>query len=184
MSFQDWFKELCSNYVWFQPASMHHKPETFREVANKVYMQYLAAEVFPPIQEARKHVYNKLSLVPGDNVKIDWTKKALEKIEVEKTKEWQPVSWDKRAEYLRQVQAEIDKIDDKKIRPLFNGEAQENGQYDLPKPKAKCAPSAPIEVVEAHINKVHEARRKFYLERHPDATEEEIKTYINKFPEL
>lgn len=103
-NFNDWYTELTSNYVWFSPASMHHKPETFRSVANKVYMQYVAQEIFPPIQEARKHVYNKLALIPGDNKKVDWAKQALEKMDAEKKEEWVPVTPEKRAEYLNKVQ--------------------------------------------------------------------------------
>lgn len=111
-------------------------------------------------------------------------KPQLQQVEEKKMEDWKPVSWDKRAEYLKMVQAEIDRIDDKKIRPLLDGEAEANGQYDLPKPKAKCAPSAPVDVVLEHINKVNAARRKFYLERHPDATEEEVQAYIDKFDKI
>lgn len=163
---------------------MHHKPETFKAVANKVYMQYVASENFPPIQEARRHVYNKLVLVPGDKVKVDWVKKAIEETKKEEEKEWQPVSWDKRAEYLNQVQAEINKITDKRVRPLFNGEAEANGQCDPPKVKAKCVPSSPVEVVISHINKLTEARTKYFLERNPNATEKEIEAYLKNFPAI
>lgn len=180
--FSTWFAELCSNYVWFEPASQHHEPETFRQAANKVYMQYVAGEVFPPIQEARKHVFNVLGkIAPDKKPGKDWSKKALEKLDEQKKEEWQPVSWDKRAEYLKQVQAEIDKIDDRRIRPLLDGEADENGKDDPPKPKAKCAPSAPVEVIVSHINKLNDARRKYFLERNPDASEEEVNAYLEKF---
>lgn len=105
-TFEDWFKELCSNYVWFQPASMHHKPETFRAVANKVYMQYVAAEVFPPIQEARKHVYNKLvKEYPGDKVKIDWVKAALEKGVIQKEDVKPPLTGEERMKKLKEWDA-------------------------------------------------------------------------------
>ena len=184
MNFDVWFKELCDNYVWYNPASQHHKPETFQKVANAVYMQYVASERFPPIQEARRHVYNKLVLVPGDRKKVDWIKKALEKVDEQKKEEWKPVSWDKRAEYLQQVQDEIAKIGDRRIRPLLAGEAETNGQDDPPKPKAKCAPSAPVEVIVNHINKLNEARRKFFLERNPDASEDRIQAYLDKFDKI
>lgn len=182
-SFDSWYTELISNEIWSAPARMHHKEETFRRVANVVYMEYVAAEVFPPIQVARVYVFNKLGKILPDKQKVNWVEKSLEKLKEEK-KEWEPVSWEKRAEYLRQVQAEIDRIDDNKIRPLFEGEAETNGQYDLPKPKAKCAPSAPVEVIISHIDKVHAARRKYFLEKNPNATEEQIEDYLNKFPEL
>ena len=59
--------------------------------------------MFPPIQEARKHVYNKLvKEYPGDLPKIDWTKKALEKVEAEKKEEWVPVTGEERTKRLKE----------------------------------------------------------------------------------
>lgn len=184
-SFLDFFTDLTSDQIWFENASMYWKPETFEKCARQVWMQGVAEQVLKPIQECRKHVFNIVKNIPHDRIKKDWAAKALETLEIEKKEqEWKPVSWEKRAEYLKQVQAEIDKIDDKRIRPLFNGEAETNGQYDLPKPKAKCAPSAPVEVILEHIDKVNAARRKFYLEKNPGASEEEINAYIKKFKEI
>lgn len=106
-SFDSWFEDLISNYVWAEPAQMHHRPETFRKLAHKVYMQEVASGVFRPIQEARKHVYNIVCNTPGDAKKVDWAGKALKEMEQEKEKEWVPVSSEKRAEYLNQLQAII-----------------------------------------------------------------------------
>jgi hypothetical protein len=109
ISFPDFFKELCSNYVWFEPASSKHEPETFRQAANKVYMQYVASEVFPPIQEARKHVYNVLcKITPDKKVGRDWVTKALEKHEQENKEEWKPVSWEEGERRLAEFKALID----------------------------------------------------------------------------
>jgi hypothetical protein len=109
ISFPDWFKELCSNYVWYEPAIQHHEPETFRQAANKVYMQYVASEIFPPIQEARKHVYNVLCKIPPDKKVVkDWVTKALEKHEQEKQAEWIPVTGEERQRRLAEFKAIID----------------------------------------------------------------------------
>lgn len=181
--FETWYKELISDTMWYE-LLRHYKDETIKKAGGKVFAQLAADETirYRPVGENRKHVYNILCKNPGDKViKQEWIEKALKKIEPEKKEEWKPVSWDKRAEYLKMVQAEIDKIDNKKIRPLLDGEAEVNGQYDLPKPKAKCAPSAPVDVVLEHINKVKEARRKFYRDRNPNATDEEVQAYIDKF---
>lgn len=183
-SFDDFFTELTSDQLWHEQASMYHKPETFEKCARQVWMQGVADGVLKPIQECRKHVFNIVKNLPHDRQKVDWTKKALEKLESEKKEEWKPVSWEKRAEYLKQVQAEIDKVEDRKIRPLLAGEAELKGQYDPPKPSATCAPAAPIEVILEHIDKVNTARRKFYLEKNPGASEEDIQAYIDKFKTL
>jgi len=134
ISFSDWFKELCQNYVWFEPASSKHEPETFRQAANKVYMQYVASEVFPPIQEARKHVYNVLCKIPPDKkIGKDWVTKALEKHEQEKQAEWIPVTGEERQRRLAEFKALIDGL------PMMNNfprvtEVEKAGDILPPKP--------------------------------------------------
>lgn len=177
-NFDDWYTELTSNYVWFSPASLHHKPETFRSVANKVYMQYVAQEVFPPIQEARRHVYNKLALIPGDRPKIDWSKKALEQMDEQKKEDWKPVSEEKRAEYLNQIQEIIKGSTMMTAVPRasrMDQVAEAEGQW-LPK---KPAPYPQTSEQEAYVRKRHlEYVRLNYEPRTgaklPEWTDEEI----------
>lgn len=183
-SFDSFFTDLTSDQRHYELCQMHYRDETIKAAAWKIYALLVADETLQlrPMSQNRQHLYNLLCKNPPDKKKIDWTAKALEKLETEKKEEWKPVSWEKRAEYLKQVQAEIDRVaDEKRIRPLFSGEAETNGQFDPPKPKAKCAPSAPVEVILEHIDKVNTARRKFYLEKNPGASEEEIKEYLKKF---
>lgn len=184
LSFDEFFKDLCSNYVWFQPATMHHKPETFRSVANKVYMQYVAAESFPPIQEARRHVYNKLVLIPGDRPKgKDWYKIEEQKKEAEKAKEWVPVPEDVRQKKLAELKALVDSL------PMLNNfprtprtEEVENCDW-IPK-REKIEPRSEVQVLQVineHAEKVRTARRKYFLDAYPGASEEEIEAYLKKF---
>jgi hypothetical protein len=182
-TFDDWHKELISDYQWYSLLRMY-KEETIKKAAEKVFAQLVADKVVDlrPMSENRKHVYNIVTKNPGDKViKNDWVDKAIQDIDVQKKEEWKPVSWDKRAEYLKQVQAEIDKVEDRKIRPLLSGEAEKKGQYDPPKPNYTGEPARPLDVVIEHVNKVNAARRKFFLERKPDASEEEIEAYLQKF---
>lgn len=104
MTFESWFEKLISNHVWYGPASMSHRPETFKAICNKVYMDYLAGNCVKSIEECRRHVYNIVCKTPGDNKKIDWAAKALEKMDEEKKEEWVPVTPEKRTEYLNKVQ--------------------------------------------------------------------------------
>jgi hypothetical protein len=186
MNFDDWIKELISDYQWYSLLRMY-KEETIKKAAEKVFAQLVADKVVDirPMSENRKHVYNIVTKNPGDKeIRKDWYNVEKEKKEAEEKKEWEPVSWEKRAEYLKQVQAEIDKVEDRKIRPLLSGEAEKKGQYDPPKPNYTGEPSRPIDVVIEHVNKVNAARRKFFLERKPDASEEEIEAYLQKFKVL
>jgi hypothetical protein len=104
MSFDDWFKELVSDEIWASPAKMHHRPETFRKVANQVWMEYNATG-FPPIAEARRHVYYKIVKVPGDNQKVNWRQ-----AEPEKKEEWIPVTGEERQRRLFEYKKLIDSL--------------------------------------------------------------------------
>jgi hypothetical protein len=107
-NFEDFYKDLTSDERWFEQASIHHKPETFRKVAEQVYTLGLSDRdnfEIVPLREHRNHVVNKLNKITPDKVKINWVEKALEKQKVEqKEKEAPPVSWEKRAEYLNKIQ--------------------------------------------------------------------------------
>lgn len=109
MTFDKWFYELTSNYVWAQPAMLHHKPETFRQLANKVYMDFLAGNGVKSMEDCRRHVYNLVCKTPGDNKKVDWVGKALEKLEVKK-EEWIPVTGEERQRRLAEYKAIIDSM--------------------------------------------------------------------------
>ena len=152
-NFEDWFKELCANYVWYEPAIQHHEPETFKGAANKVYMQYVASEIFPPVQEARKHVYNVLCKIPPDKkVGKNWHVQALDKIEEKEKAEWIPLTGEERAKKLAEFKAMID------AAPIINGmppiskkQAVEEGGW-IP---AKPAPHPITTPEEAYVRDRH-----------------------------
>jgi hypothetical protein len=154
-SFENFFKDLCSNYVWFQPASMQHEPKTFEETARKVYMQYVASEHFPPIQEARRHVYNKLVLVPGDRKRVDWSKKAsedMEKIEAAKKPEWKPAAPEKVDQYVAEIQKIIASSPMMNSTPrIGHKQTIEEGGWLPPKP----APYPTTSIEEAYVRDRH-----------------------------
>lgn len=107
-NFEDWLRELKSDERWLEYSSMHHKDETFEKAAKKVYMQGVADGIQKPMQEARKHVYNTIVLIPGDKPKTkSWHEIALEqkiKEDVAKEEEWAPAS----DEHVKKCVAEFD----------------------------------------------------------------------------
>lgn len=188
LNFDDWFADLCSNYVWYEPAKMKHKPETFKAIANAVYMQYVGAEKFPTIQDARVHVYRKVVLTPGDLPKVDWVKKAKEEIETkEKEKEWKPAD-----------PAHVDKCVEEFNRMLANAPIM---SYKPPKKEIfyngksveKIAPYPVTSLEEAYIKKRH---FEYIKANYEPRTGHPLPTWIderkwnkiydaeNKFPEL
>src|SRR5688500_736156 len=189
MDFETWFKDLTSDEIWFIPASMHHKDYTFKEISRKVYMGCVADRVFKSMSECRKHVYNIICKTPGDKPKgKPWYEKALEaKLQQDATKEeWKPVSEEERQRRLAEFKALVDNL------PMINNfprvsrkEEEENCDW-IPK-KDKPFVRSEVQVMEAvnqHVMKVINARRKYYLSAYPDATEEEIQAYLNKFDVL
>jgi hypothetical protein len=154
-SFENFFKDLCSNYVWFQPASMQHEPKTFEDTARKVYMQYVASEHFPPIQEARRHVYNKLVLVPGDRKKVDWVKiakKELDAKEAAKNPVEPPLTGEARAKKLQEWMDALKNVSVQSSVPrLSYSDIAKEGGWE--KPKETPYPTTSIE--EAYVRARH-----------------------------
>lgn len=180
MSFDDWYADLISNYVWHEPASMRHKPETFREVCRQVHEQYLAKDIFPPIQEARSFVSNKLNKITPDKVRVDWTKKALE----QKKKE-EPVINISEEEIKLRLQEWQDSLKNVKmvsaVPKLTARQIIEEGDWRAVS-KIERSPIEKVMVLQEHQEKINNARRKLFTEHFPDANEEEIIAYLNKFP--
>ncbi|HEY3385779.1 MAG TPA: hypothetical protein VGK46_04675 [Saprospiraceae bacterium] len=157
-SFDSWFEDLVSNYVWAEPAQMHHRPETFKKIAHKVYMQEVASGVFRPIQEARKHVYNIICNTPGDAKKVDWAGKALKEMEQDK----EPVIEISEEEIQRRLaewQNSLSNVSNN-FTPRFPLlDEKEEGQEEPKKPVGKPYPYTPLEKLrqkELHLRYIRE----------------------------
>jgi hypothetical protein len=73
-SFEDWHKELISDYQWYSLLRMY-KEETIKKAAEKVFAQLVADKVVDlrPMSENRKHVYNIVTKNPADKeIRKDW----------------------------------------------------------------------------------------------------------------
>jgi hypothetical protein len=150
MTFDDWYKTLISDEIWFEQSSKRHKLTTFLSVAEKVYTLAIAdAHQFSviPISERRRHVVYLLAKIPADKIVKPWYQQESEKKEVEEKKEWKPVSEEERKKWLDKWKTEIDKFEDNRIKPLLDGQVEEIGQTDPPKPKAKYRPYTPAEFI-------------------------------------
>lgn len=132
-SFPEWFKELCSDVRWFEYTSMNHKGKNFKKAAEFVYAQLLADSRLQmrEMSENRKHVYNKLGSMP-----FDFVAPSLQQEEKKEDKEWVPVSWEKRAEYLNKVQEIIKGSTMVNAAPRMSyKEIADSGDVLPPKPK-------------------------------------------------
>lgn len=186
-TFDDWFDELCNgNQIWTEQISMHHQPKTFKECARKVYNKYLADEIFPSMQVARGFVGNVVAKVqPDKSYSKDWSTKALEKLEVEKKEAWVPLTGEARQAKLKEWMEAVSKVEMVSAMPKLTAkQIIEQGDW---RAVSNIAPRSEVEkhiVVESHIEKVNAARRKMFLSAFPDATEDEIQAYIDKFKTL
>ena len=162
-SFPEWYKELCSDVRWFEYTSMNHKGKNFKKAAEFVYAQLLADSRLQmrEMSENRKHVYNKLGSMP-----FDFVAPSLQQEEKKEDKEWVPLTGEARAKKLAEFKAMVDsapKAFTKKEKPFVRSEFE-----------SRMA-------LEEHKRKANDARRKLFLDAYPDASEEEIQNYINKF---
>lgn len=185
--FDSWYIMLIEDERWHEQASMNHAPKTFEETARKVYVQGLAdASSFSiiPISEHRKHVYNKVSKLPHDKPKKNWITEALKKHEVEQKKaEPPPLTGEQRAMKLNEWYEAVQKATiNSAVAPISHKEIMENGDW-RPKPVTIREPSEVEKraALNAHIEKINTARRKMFTDAFPDAQEDEIQAYLDKF---
>lgn len=154
-TFDQFYTELISEERWFETNSRSHKLETFKSVAQLIYNVGTGdpnAFDIIPMAEHRRHMVYKLAKITPDKPKAKaWHEVEREKIEKkeaeQKEKEWKPVSDEERKLWLKKWQEEIDKFEDNRIKPLLEGQVEEIGQTDPPKPKAKYRPYTPAEFI-------------------------------------
>jgi hypothetical protein len=180
MSFESFYEKLISDQLWFE-LLRHYKDETIKAAARKVYAALVADNTVDirPMSENRKHVYNILCKNPGDKPVKKWyditkeEKKNEPEIEISeeeikrRLQEWQ--------DSLKDVQmvSAVPKLSAKQIIEEGNWRA-----VKLEHPKSEFER---LMLIEEHKEKVNAARRKFYLQHKPNASEEEINAYVNKF---
>lgn len=187
MTFEKFFCELISDEIWHEFASKNHRPETFKKVAEQVYTLGLAdREAFAiiPIREHRTHLTNKLAKIQPDKVKVNWWEIEQKKKEAEEKKEeWVPLTGEERQKRLAEFKAMIDSINVNFVAPkMSHKEMAHLGGWDKPKPE-DYKPTAydKISIALESKNKIRQCRKKVFLEAFPDASEEEIRAYWEKF---
>lgn len=179
-SFPEWFKDLCSDVRWYENAVMSCRGKNFKGAAEFVYAQVLAdpALQLRSMVENRKHVYNRLTRMDFERVFPQ-----LQQPKEEKQEEFKPAS----DEHVAKCVAEFDEM--LKNSPMLNGvpkvshkQAVEEGDW-IPKKKEYTPPSIveKIIILKESKQRIRECRRKFFLDAFPDATEEEIRAYWEKF---
>lgn len=179
--FETWYADLISNYVWYEPAKMHHRPETFKNICHKVYMNYTASNGIIPIEESRRHAYNIIVGTPRDLPKVDWTKKAL--AEAEQKTEAPPLTGEARQARLREWREKVESAEMMSSVPRMTAkQIIEEGNWRAV--ATTLEPRNVIEramVLEEHLEKVVLARTKMFRSAFPDASDEEVEAYIKKF---
>ena len=109
LNFDSFYTELISDQRWFE-LCRNYREETIKKAAEKVYGELVTRKIedVKPMEENRIHILNILRKGPEDKPKPKpWYQQEAEKKEAEVKEEWQPVTWEKRAEYLEKLQAII-----------------------------------------------------------------------------
>lgn len=183
-NFDDWFTELKSEEVWFEQATLHHKPETVEATARQIWVNGLAegeAWKVIPMKEHRRHLFNKLSKITPDKVKKQWWLKEEEKPK----EEWIPLTGEARAKRLQEYMDAIQAAP--MMQPVAPLSAREKLNQDVrPLPPEIHEPSE-VEKRAAylgHLKRTREARTVTFLEAYPDAPPEEIAAYLEQYREI
>jgi len=180
-NFDDWYKELTSDERWFEQAGMNHKPETFKDVALKVYTNGMTDSLEfaqTPLKFHRQHVFNKLCKVTPDKVRKPWY---LPKEEPKKD-EKPPLTGEARAKRLQEWMDALAKIPAMKTAPISSRELIENGDW-RPKPVEIREPTEMEKRTAylAHVEMVRRCRVKYFRDAYPDAMDDEVQAYLDKF---
>lgn len=183
--FEAFYKELTSDEIWFEPVKMHHKPETLQSIGRRVYMHGIADKdhfLITPMSEFRRHFYNIVCKTPGDKPKNkDWYVKALEKIEP-KIIEEPPLAGEERMKRIQEWKESLEGLEMISSVPRMTvKQIIEEGDW---RAVSTVEPRDEFQrrlALEEHKEKVAKAREQMFRKAYPDASEEEVQAYIDKF---
>lgn len=142
-------------------------------------------------KNARKGKYGELIRLDSPIV-FTWMKTYLdekyqhveEKWRLQKEEEKKPIIPESEHDWIKVWKESIDKLPHSKRFDLTDEQIQKEGKVRPPSAEYNPSPVAQHEILNRHRQKVNEARRKYFLAAKPDASEEEMEAYINKFPDL
>lgn len=109
-------------------------------------------------------------------VELNWKK--------QKEDEKKPVYTVDGRDWLKTWKESIDKLPHAKVPDLTQEQIIKEGQVKPPAIEYNPSSVEQIETINRHKAKVKESRRKYFLDAFPDATEEEVQAYIDKFDKI
>lgn len=179
--FETFYASLISDQRWHELLRAY-KDSTIKAAAEKVFAQLVADNTVDirPMSENRKHVYNIVCKNPGDKPKKNWCE-----IQKEEEKKNEPVIEISEEEIKRRLAEWQESLKDvqmvSSVPKLSAKQIIEEGDWRAVKLEHPRSEFERLMLIEEHQEKINTARRKFYLQHRPDASEEEVKAYLNKF---
>jgi hypothetical protein len=181
MTFETFYTSLISYQRWFE-LLRNYKDSTIKSCAEKVYAQLVADNSVDmrPMTENRKHVYNVVKKLPEDKPKKNWCE--IQKIEEKKNEPVIEISEEEIKRRLAEWQESLKDVQMVSSVPKLSAkQIIEEGDWRAVKLEHPRSEFERLMLIEEHKQKVNAARRKFYLSHKPDASEEEITIYLQKF---
>jgi hypothetical protein len=180
-TFEQWYTDLASDEIWFEQATLNHKTETVMATARQIWVNGLSdAENFKviPFKEHRRHLFNKLCKITPDKVRKPWY---LPKEEPKKDDK-PPLTGEARAKRLQEWMDALAKLPAMKTAPISHKELIENGDW-RPKPVEIREPTEMEKRTAylAHVEMVRRCRVKTFRDAYPDAMDDEVQAYLDKF---
>lgn len=181
MNFNDWYTSLISDERWFELLRAY-KDSTIKSCAEKVYAELVAKQIsdIRPMTENRVHVYHVIKKLPEDKPKKNWCE-----VKEEIAKKEEPVIEISEEEIKRRLAQWQESLKDvqmvSSVPKLSAKQIIEEGDWRAVKLEHPRSEFERLMLIEEHHEKINTARRKFYLQHRPDASEEEVKSYLTKF---
>jgi len=186
-NFEQWYSDLTADERWLETMAMQHKGKDLKEAAHIVYGDAVSDPVAfatVPIAERRRHVHYKLVKMPYKAVAP-----ILQQEEPKSDKPTDPKDMPiprGTDEYKARCQQVLDAIAGvgRPVAPMTEKEKEENGQVRPRAQKFEQTETMKIAARNNHEKLLNECRRKVFLEAYPDAEEDEIQAYLDKFDSI
>jgi hypothetical protein len=181
MNFENFYLSLIEDQRWHELLRAY-KDETIKSCAEKVYAELVAKQIVDirDMKENRVHVYHIIKKLPEDKPKKNWCE--IQKVEEKKNEPVIEISEEEIKIRLQQWQDSLKDVQMVSAVPKLSAkQIIEEGDWRAVPVEHPRSEFERLMLIEEHKEKVNNARRKFYLQHRPNASEEEVNAYLLKF---
>ena len=183
LTFEEFYKQLVSDDIWHaQICFMHHK-KNLKGVAQECYTWLLAQPnrmAANDFQDFRRAYQSFLKNAKNEHVPVQ-----LQQVEEPKKEEHEPLTGEARDKWIEKYMAVIQSAPILKPQaPMSVKERMNNDWRPLPDTVKEPSEIEKRSSYLEHLKTVRECRARTFTDAYPDASEEEIQAYLDKYSNI